>query len=421
MCWLNPFPESSYKCMICSAQERFHSSTIDKLDSDTDQECFEMFSASLALPETTRYVYTELLKHEAHLGPKQCAGPATDSGLGTKSASAPKNQPRIISNVESNKRAFDSDDSDSDDSTKDMFDRTPSSSCKRRRVLCNVDLGRESDDSADDGYSDNMSEEEPQDSALAIDPPPTMRIPLGIQRLIRFIDVLKIFTAPWAPVRFKENEEMLVYLTATHLKLITGKSEYKQHKTQLFSILGTDPDLVRKKNVIWITNRQQGKTSTLSKFLAVLSYLSPVGGNFAFVYSTTRDKAVDLVDAARKYLHWAATTDSIIEQLATYGLEPPKFKASNYTTYKLYSATNSIAVNIVKARPKSAAYCRGDASETVIIDEFGFVEKQFWDEFAFPLTQVALHSRYCKPLQTVCCSIHRCKLLLLQVAANCLL
>jgi hypothetical protein len=206
-------------------------------------------------------------------------------------------------------------------------------------------------------------------------------VPLGVRRLLRFIDVLDIFTAPWAPIQFEENEQMLKQLIATHLKLIVGKKEWKEHKSRLLAILDTDVELARKQNVVWITNRQQGKTSTLAKFLAVLAYLSPEGGSLVYVYSTSRDRAQELIDASRKYLWWATSTPEIVDALADYGLEPPKFKSDNASGFKLQSATNSVAVNLIKARPKSVESCRGDAPHSAFFDEVAFVTEDFWCVF----------------------------------------
>jgi hypothetical protein len=210
-------------------------------------------------------------------------------------------------------------------------------------------------------------------------------VPLGVRRLLRFIDVLDIFTAPWAPEQFLENEGILKQLIATHLKLIVGKNEWKKHKSRLFAILDTDIELARKQHIVWITNRQQGKTSTLSKFLAVMAYLSPTGGSLIYVYSTSRDRAQELIDASRKYLWWARTTPEIADKLATYGLEVPQFKSNNASGFRMQSATNSVAVNLIKARPKSVESCRGDAPHSAFIDEIAFVTEVWWCVVFIPI------------------------------------
>lgn len=437
MCWLNPEPDAPYECIVCHEERLLHSSTCTKVDELVGN--FQSFSVLTTLPETTRHVFNKLLKHELSLGPPQPEFHVDpDSGIGSEPSHDVQDAMEEEEEVEiskfsgrpiiTNKRSLVHDWSDEENEDELHHSR------QRRRV----------DDSSDDDDWDNMTQSSVSEMDTAVrgrnvprseeqlglntirnvledeaeehfcqtlneridsylgereaTPAPELLLnetsedaklrKLAVQRLLRFLDVLDMFTPWFAPVQFKENQELLMLMVATHLKLIVGKEAFKKSSTLLYQILSTDPELMRKKNLIWITSRQQGKTSTLAKFLAVLSYLSPTGGNLAFVYSTTRDKAQDLMDAARKYLYWAAENQEIIAKLAEYGLEPPRFKKNNAITYVLYSATNSTALNIVRARPKNVTYCRGDAPETVIIDEFCFVEKAFWDDFAVPLTGV---------------------------------
>lgn len=86
---------------------------------------------------------------------------------------------------------------------------------------------------------------------------------------------------------------------ASHLRLIVGEKEYKDHMSTLYGLIESRYDLSNMQNVCWVTNRQQGKTSTLSKFVAVLSLLSIHGGSLACVYSTSRNRAEELVNAGK--------------------------------------------------------------------------------------------------------------------------
>lgn len=94
--------------------------------------------------------------------------------------------------------------------------------------------------------------------------------------------------------RFAENEEMLRRFTATHLRLIVGREEYNKHQATLLSIIDSKNDLSKLVHLTWITNRQNGKTTTLAKFLAAMAMVSPCGGPLIYVYSTTRDRAVEV-------------------------------------------------------------------------------------------------------------------------------
>lgn len=193
-------------------------------------------------------------------------------------------------------------------------------------------------------------------------------------KVARFIALLKLLsTAPWAPLTFNVNESMIARLTASHLPLIVGAAQWKNERTSLLELIG--PDLEDAQNVVWVTNRQQGKTTTLSKFVAALSLVSPVGGNLFCVYSTNLDRAQELTRAAKKYLYWLQSDPAASAQLHSLDIPSPAFVQDNERVYSL--AVGNI-VNTVLARPKSADSCRGDAPRAAVFDEIAFVSADFW-------------------------------------------
>ena len=132
------------------------------------------------------------------------------------------------------------------------------------------------------------------------------RVDVARQRLCNFLKLMAVLdAAPWAPVVFDVNDRMIRVLCATHLHLIVGKSEFKKIDRPAFLRL-IDPgrSLDGLSNVVWITNRQQGKTSTLGKFIAALAIHSPVGGDLCNVYATSLDRANELTKAAKQYIEW---------------------------------------------------------------------------------------------------------------------
>lgn len=227
---------------------------------------------------------------------------------------------------------------------------------------------------------------EPETDLVAVG---TELVTVGTERLLRFLKVLDIFgSCPWSGIKFKQNEQILKRLVASHLGLIVGKSEYEKNKSELLALVESTVDLSNMQNLVWITNRQQGKTSTLSKFLAALSLLSVTGGSLVCVYSTSRDRAQELVSAAKQYLYWVLKDPKVASQLNVIGIEPPSILVDNFSGYSVKCAINPAIVNRVSARPKSVASCRGDAPACVIIDEVAFVEANWWWKFAYPLLQI---------------------------------
>jgi hypothetical protein len=197
----------------------------------------------------------------------------------------------------------------------------------------------------------------------------------GMQRLVRFLELITYLDgAPWANKLFHVNQRMIRRLTHSHLPLIVGDEHYKSEKNQL-ELLTNAPD--PSQNVLWVTNRQQGKTSTLSKFLACLVVLSPATGSLVCVYSTTLFRAVEVVRGAKRYVHWLINANHA---------DAPKIITDNEYTLEVKTVYGN--THVVKARPKTANSCRGDAPHSAFFDEFAFMTLNFWNEFAYPLLQV---------------------------------
>lgn len=213
--------------------------------------------------------------------------------------------------------------------------------------------------------------------------------PPGMLRLARFLEVVTILgTAPWASMQFSVNESMLSRLIASHLPLIVGMEAWENEKASLYPIIDAHEDLSNTQNIVWITNRQQGKTSTLSKFLAAMSFMSPAGGNLFCVYSTNLDRAQEVTRAAKKYLYWIISEKEINSKIVALGLNVPVIKQDNERAYSVTGQYSNV-INTVIARPKSPDSCRGDAPRAAIFDEIGFVSADFWYKFAYPLLQIS--------------------------------
>lgn len=120
--------------------------------------------------------------------------------------------------------------------------------------------------------------------------------------------------------------------------------------------------------------RAQGKTTTMSKFLATLLLMSPVGGNLVFLYSTSLDRAQEVLRAAKVIVDW------VLSDTPTWA---PRFSKVR-DNERMVSIFNGRAVNTAVARPKRVESCRGDAAHCVMVDEVAFVEQAWWDRFLVP-------------------------------------
>lgn len=185
----------------------------------------------------------------------------------------------------------------------------------------------------------------------------------GEERLLRFMRLLLEFdNVSWASVNFDLNQAMIRRLTQSHLPVIVGE-HYHGEKAALEALCNA-PDSAN--NVVWITNRQQGKTTTLSKFLAALMVLAPASGSLCCIYSTNYDRATELLKGAKMYLSSMAA------------LHPLRPEVVNNNERTITLRTVDGYVHTVAARPRNPNSCRGDAPKVAMFDEIAFVQEDFW-------------------------------------------
>ena len=174
-------------------------------------------------------------------------------------------------------------------------------------------------------------------------------------------------------------------LIASHLTLITthaGDGIHPRYYALIDTALARSGVLQRSANLVWVTNRQQGKTTTLGKFIAALTLAAKLpGGVLCCVYSTKLDRAAELLKAAREYLHWMKGDEGAHPEWKDI-----TFDRDNAHMFEVH--VNGKAPQQVLARPKNPDTCRGDAFRAGIFDEAAFTSSQFWYTFALPLLQI---------------------------------
>lgn len=204
----------------------------------------------------------------------------------------------------------------------------------------------------------------------------------GAGDILRFMRLLHhLNSAPWSSTAFSPNQDIMNRLVASHLKIITGLD---QIHPKLYSLIDsqTATTLASSQNLVWITNRQQGKTTTLGKFIAAISLAAKMpGGVLCCVYSTKMDRAAELLKAAKEYIWWMKS-----ERGKHPEWQNPTFLRDNANMYEL--AVNDGPGHSVMARPKNPDTCRGDAFACGIFDEAAFTSADFWYKFALPLLQI---------------------------------
>ena len=204
-------------------------------------------------------------------------------------------------------------------------------------------------------------------------------------RLVTFLQLVHhLGTAPWASGKFAANEEILMRLTASHLGLITHT---KKPHPSLYDMLAlprdSKPSPQQTENLIWITNRQQGKTTLIGRFIAALALSAPPSAMLATVYSTKHSRAGELVNSAKRYYHWMQTDEGRHPKWPAVCLQRDNERGF------FVSLSPTAQASGVHARPKNADTCRGDAPDCAFFDEIAFTSPDFWFKFALPLFQIS--------------------------------
>ena len=93
----------------------------------------------------------------------------------------------------------------------------------------------------------------------------------------------------------------------------------------------------------------------MASFLATILLTSPVAGNICFLYSTSLDRAQEVLRAAKTYVGYILKKKHPM-------LSMVKIARDNE---RLITIDTGIVQHTVMARPKNVASCRGDNPETV--------------------------------------------------------
>ena len=121
---------------------------------------------------------------------------------------------------------------------------------------------------------------------------------IGLKRALRFISLIAHFRkAPWAAHRFRPNDKMVDRMIATHLRIIVGEKPYRDERETIIALLDDtkENEMQNTENILWVTSRQNGKTTTLGLFAAALVCLGQSGGELLNIYSTNLDRAMQVV------------------------------------------------------------------------------------------------------------------------------
>jgi hypothetical protein len=208
-----------------------------------------------------------------------------------------------------------------------------------------------------------------------------------LRRFQRTLDIL--MTRDGADIPFKENDRITRILTATHMSVIVGKKAYKKNKLLLHGMVDTE-DFSMISFLLWVTSRQQGKTTVLARFATALM-LTARESNLQFinVYSTTKEKAVAIVTEVKEYMDIIRFSPEKIKMFADIGMT---YKLRLIRDTQALITSTSMAYPgvevVIKGRPAKPDSCRGEAPRIVIADEFSFLGRGMWDKFMLPLFAV---------------------------------
>ena len=208
-------------------------------------------------------------------------------------------------------------------------------------------------------------------------------------RVVKYVQLLEhLRTAPWASGRFEANEDIMLILSAGFMPLIAHEAK---PAPELYRILGSKrKQLEQTQNTIWVTNRQQGKTTLLGLIIAAMALSAAPCKTLACVYSTKQERAAELCRAAKDYLYWMR------DGKGKHPYWPVHLDRDNERAFSIRRSPGEPASEIL-ARPRNPDTCRGDNPRFGIFDEIAFTSPNFWYTFALPLLQV-------RSRRFVCCT-----------------
>ena len=188
-------------------------------------------------------------------------------------------------------------------------------------------------------------------------------------RVVKYVQLLEhLRTAPWASGRFAANEDIMLILSAGFMPLIAHEAK---PAPELYRLLGSRrPQLEQTQNTIWVTNRQQGKTTLLGLIIAAMALSAAPCKTLACVYSTKQERAAELCRAAKDYLYWMR------DGAGKHPYWPVHLERVNERAFSVRKSPGEPASEIL-ARPRNADTCRGDNPRFGIFDEIAFTSPAF--------------------------------------------
>lgn len=209
-----------------------------------------------------------------------------------------------------------------------------------------------------------------------------------VLKLVRFRKLLDLLgTAHWASKRFEENEKILNDMMASHLQIIVGFDDAEEHRTALCALISSE-DLSFIRHILWITNRQQGKTWLLSRMYAALMMLSPLGGDLIDMYAPLFKRSQAVMFGARQYIVECQTNKSWWATLASLGMSIPRFKAENTETFTLHNCVYPSIENKFQSCPVTVKSNRGNNAHVIGTDEAAWCGRAHIYEMIMPLLLV---------------------------------
>ena len=206
-------------------------------------------------------------------------------------------------------------------------------------------------------------------------------------RVVKYVQLLEhLRTAPWASGRFAANEDIMLILSAGFMPLIAHDPK---PAPDLYKLLGSRrSQLEQTQNTIWVTNRQQGKTTLLGLIIAAMALSAAPCKTLACVYSTKQERAAELCRAAKDYLYWMR------DGAGKHPYWPVHLDRDNERAFSIRRSPGEPASEVL-ARPRNPDTCRGDNPRFGIFDEIAFTSPGFWYTFALPLLQVRTRRFVC--------------------------
>lgn len=194
--------------------------------------------------------------------------------------------------------------------------------------------------------------------------PTSLHDDIGIHRLMKCKKIIDYTTQHIEECNqmYHMVSTLIRYWLVQFIPLIVGHDRYAANKAEYHRVTGSLPAKIK---CFTITYRQAGKTTALAIVIAAVMCCAD-SGKLIKVYAKNQPQATNIVSEIKK----------VLRALPSFLM--PTIKPDNATSVGVIADDNDIC--LVEARPGRLDSVRGDVARAIVVDEWCFVDPEFFNK-----------------------------------------